>query len=105
MIERAFRIVKSGLRVQPVYTENHVRGHVFLCLLAYYLEWNMRQRLAPLLFEDDNRPVAEAARGTHRSRRRRSHPIPSGRPIRNGPLRDCRFTDSRRCSMTSPVSC
>ena len=56
-VERAFRMVKSDLRVRPVYvyTEDHVRGHVFLCMLAYYLQWHMRQRLAPLLFEDDDR--------------------------------------------------
>ena len=66
MVERAFRIVKSGLRVRPVcvYTEDHVRGHVFLCLLACYVEWHMRRRLAPLLFEDDDRPAAEARRNT-----------------------------------------
>ena len=66
MVERAFRIVKSGLRVRPVcvYTEDHVRGHVFLCLLACYLEWQMRRRLAPLLLEDDDRPAAEARRNT-----------------------------------------
>ena len=62
MVDRALRTVKGGLRVRPVYvyTEHHVRGHVFLCLLAYYLEWHMRQRLAPLLFEDDDRPAAGA---------------------------------------------
>ena len=66
VVDRAFRIAKSGLRVRPVYvyTEDHVRGHAFLCLLAYHFEWHMRQRLATLLFEDEARPAAEAQRNT-----------------------------------------
>ena len=42
----------------------HFLAHVFPCMLAYYLEWHMRRRLAPLLFEDDDRPAAEAWRNT-----------------------------------------
>ena len=34
-------------------TENHVRAHIFLCMLAYYVEYHMRKALAPLLFEDE----------------------------------------------------
>ncbi len=65
-VERAFRIAKSDLRLRPVhvYTEEHVRGHVFLCVLSYYLEWHMRRRLAPLLFEDDDRVAARRRRAT-----------------------------------------
>ena len=65
-VERAFRVAKSDLRIRPVwvYTEDHVRGHVFLCMLAYYVEWHMRQRLAPLLFEDDDREAARRQRTT-----------------------------------------
>ena len=57
-VERAFRSIKTTcLQVRPVYvySENHVRGHVFLCVLAYYLEWHLRRGLAPLMFEDDDR--------------------------------------------------
>ena len=39
-----------------------VRAHVFLCMLAYYVEWHMRQALAPLLFQDEDRAAAEAQR-------------------------------------------
>ena len=42
--------------------EAHVRGHVFLCLLAYYLEWHLRRALAPLLFEEEDRAGARALR-------------------------------------------
>ena len=45
-----------------VYSAEHVRGHVFLCMLAYYLEWHLRRQLAPLLFEDSERDAATAQR-------------------------------------------
>jgi len=55
-VERVFRCMKGAdLRVRPIYlaTEPHVRAHFFLCMLAYYVEWHMRQALAPLLFEEE----------------------------------------------------
>jgi hypothetical protein len=61
--ERAFRCLKTvDLELRPVFhwTEPRVRAHVLLCMMAYYLEWHMRQRLAPLLF-DDTDPAAAAA--------------------------------------------
>jgi hypothetical protein len=41
---------------------DRVRAHVFLCMLAYHLEWHMRQRLAPMLFDDTDKEAAEALR-------------------------------------------
>jgi len=41
---------------------DRVRAHVFLCMLAYYVEWHMRQLLAPMLFEDTDKDAAEALR-------------------------------------------
>lgn len=64
-VERAFRSLKSvDLAIRPVFhwTEPRVRAHVFLCLLAYYLEWHMRRDLAPLLFDDHDRVAAAAQR-------------------------------------------
>ena len=64
-VERAFRSCKTvDIEVRPVYhwNENRVRAHVFLCLLAYHLEWHMRQALAPLLFDDHDRAAAQARR-------------------------------------------
>ena len=54
-VERAFRSMKSLLAVRPVFhwKERRVRAHLLLCMLAYYVEWHMRQRLAPLLFVDE----------------------------------------------------
>jgi hypothetical protein len=43
---------------------DRVRAHVFLCMLAYYLEWHMRQRLAPMLFDDTDKAAAEARRSS-----------------------------------------
>jgi transposase len=66
-VERAFRCIKTvDLHVRPVYhrLEGRVRAHVFLCMLAYYLEWHMRQLLAPMLFDDTDKDEAEALRSS-----------------------------------------
>ncbi len=65
LVERAFRCIKTvDLQVRPVYhwLADRVRAHVFLCMLAYHLEWHMRQRLAPMLFDDTEKNAAEALR-------------------------------------------
>ena len=67
LVERAFRCIKTvDLHVRPVYHRlaDWVRAHVFLCMLAYYLEWHMRQRLAPMLFDDTDKQAAEAQRAS-----------------------------------------
>ncbi len=64
-VERAFRCIKTvDLQVRPVrhWLADRVRAHVFLCMLAYYVEWHMRQRLAPMLFDDTDKDAAEALR-------------------------------------------
>jgi transposase len=64
-VERAFRCMKTvDLKVRPIYhyLDGRVRAHVFLCMLAYYVEWHMRNELAPILFEDDEKEAAEALR-------------------------------------------
>ncbi len=65
LVERAFRCIKTvDLQVRPVHhwLADRVRAHVFLCMLAYYLEWHMRQRLAPMLFDDTDKAEAETLR-------------------------------------------
>src|SRR5436305_1630356 len=55
LVERAFRCIKTvDLQIRPVYhwLADRVRAHVFVCMLAYYLEWHLRQRLAPMLYDD-----------------------------------------------------
>ena len=64
-VERAFRSVKTvDLEVRPVHHRlaERVRAHVFLCMLAYYVIWHMRQALAPVLFEDHDRESAALGR-------------------------------------------
>src|SRR6202047_690255 len=64
-VERAFRSFKSvDLKVRPIHSrlEERGRAHVLLGMLAYYVEWHMRQALAPILFDDDDPAAAEAAR-------------------------------------------
>ena len=64
-VERAFRSIKTvDIEIRPIHHRlaDRVRAHVFLCMLAYYLEWHMRQALAPILFDDHERAVAQAQR-------------------------------------------
>jgi len=64
-VERVFRSMKSvDLKVRPIHHHlaNRVRAHVFLCMLAYYVEWHMRRALAPILFDDHDQATAQAER-------------------------------------------
>lgn len=64
-VEWAFRSLKTvDLHVRPIYhwKDDRIRAHVFLCMLAYYLEWHLRQSLAELLYDDHQREAAEAKR-------------------------------------------
>ncbi|HEX8214074.1 MAG TPA: IS1634 family transposase, partial [Allosphingosinicella sp.] len=65
-VERAFRSTKTDLDVRPLHhhTEPRVRAHVFLCMLAYYVEWHLRRSLAPLLFQDHDRAAAAGERAS-----------------------------------------
>ena len=63
-VERAFRAFNTDLDIRPIRhrTEDRVRAHVFLRMLSYYITWHMQARLASLLFTDDDKPAAQAAR-------------------------------------------
>ena len=66
-VERAFRSLKTvDLHVRPIHHRlpDRVRAHILLCMLAYYVEWHMRQLLAPVLFDDHDKPAAQAARAS-----------------------------------------
>ena len=67
VVERAFRTCKTvDLHIRPIYHRlpERVRAHVFLCMLAYYVEWHMRERLAPLLFDDEDPEAGQELRGS-----------------------------------------
>jgi transposase len=92
-VERAFRSMKTvDLNVRPVflYSEQRVRAHVFLCMLAYYVQWHMRQRLKPMLFDDEDRieasasrasPVAKAVRSEHAKAKEARKRADDGSPL------------------------
>jgi hypothetical protein len=74
-VERAFRCMKTiDLKIRPIfhYKAERVRAHVFLCMLAYYVEWHMRRELAPLLFEDTDKQAARALRSCAADKAQRS---------------------------------
>ena len=65
VVERAFRCCKTvDLRVRPIYHRlpDRAQAHIFLCMLAYYVEWHMREKLAPLLFDDEEPEIAQELR-------------------------------------------
>jgi hypothetical protein len=86
-VERAFRCLKGiDLRIRPIHhrTADHVRAHILLCMLAYYVEWHMRQALAPLLFEDEElvrdrkrRDPVAPAEPSHSARRKKAEHVTS----------------------------
>ena len=91
-VERAFRSLKSvDLHLRPIYHRlpDRVRAHVLLCLLAYHVEWHMRQALAPLLFDDEQRgeepssPVAPAERSAAARAKARRKRTPDGLPVQS----------------------
>jgi len=92
-VERAFRSIKTvDLKIRPIYhrLEDRVRAHVFLCMLAYYVEWHMREKLQPILFDDDEKAageslrssiVAPAQRSAHAKRKDQSKRTEDGFPV------------------------
>lgn len=91
-VEQAFRCLKTvDLRVRPIHhrTEEHVRAHIFLAVLAYYVEWHMRRALAPVLFEDEDLederwsrdPVAKAVASATAQRKKREKKTPDAWPV------------------------
>jgi Transposase DDE domain len=92
-VERAFRSLKTvDLHVRPIFhwNEARVRAHVFLCMLAYYVEWHMRQALKPMLYDDEeleaqreNRanPVAPTPRSARAKAKALHHRTEDGLPV------------------------
>ena len=89
-VERAFRTMKSvNLKVRPIHhhLESRVRAHIFLTMLAYYVEWHMREALRPILFSDEDQdakatrdPVAPAKRSLEALRKVHSRELDDGTP-------------------------
>jgi transposase len=74
-VERAFRSLKTvDLHIRPIHhwLGPRVKAHVFLCMLAYHVEWHMRAKLAPMLYDDDDREAAAALRSSIVAKAQRS---------------------------------
>jgi len=93
-VERAFRCLKGiDLLVRPIRhrTEERVPAHIFLCLLAYYVEWHLRRAWAPLLFEDEERreerkrrdPLLPAQPSASAKAKKYSHQTADGLPVQS----------------------
>ena len=66
-VERAFRSLKTtDLDIRPIHHRRakRVRGHVLLCMLAYYVTWHMQQALAPMLLTDHDKQAAAGQRAS-----------------------------------------
>lgn len=88
-VERAFRAFKAvDLAVRPIhhYAEGQVRAHIFLCLLAYYVQWHLERAWASLMFRDEARPelddpVAPAVRSAAALHKAHTQQLPDGSPV------------------------
>ena len=90
-VERAFRSLKTvDLKVRPIHhrLETRVRAHIFLCMLAYYVEWHMREAWQELMFADEDHaakatrdPVAPARRSAAAEKKASSRQLDDGTPV------------------------
>ena len=92
-VERAFRSLKTvDLEIRPIHhwLSDRVRAHVFLCMLTYYVEWHMRRKLAPMLYDDEDKeaalasrpsPVAKAPRSDRAKAKNASKRTEDGQPV------------------------
>jgi transposase len=90
-VERAFRSLKTiDLKVRPIHhrTADRVRAHIFLCMLAYYVEWHMREAWRELMFADTEQaakaardPVAPARRSKPALAKAAGHTLDDGTPV------------------------
>lgn len=93
-VEQAFRCIKNlDIRIRPIHhrTEPRVKAHIFLCMLAYYVEWHLRKSLAPVLFQDDELdvvrwqrdPVAKAMPGEKAKKKKSNKQTEDGWPVQS----------------------
>jgi transposase len=113
LVEQAFRCLKGiDLLVRPIHhrTADRVRAHILLCLLAYYVQWHLRQAWEPLLFEDEELavdrqrrdPVAPARASESARRKKKTHTTPDGLPVQS--FRTLMAHLGTRCRNTCIVS-
>ena len=112
-VERAFRRLKSvDLQIRPLHhwSEDRVRAHVLLCMLAYYVQWHMERAWAPLLFRDEQpapaeHPVAPARRSAAALRKVQTQRLEDGgTPRCSVALSSCCKSHLARCSQNRAVT-
>jgi hypothetical protein len=92
LVEQVFRCLKGmDVLVRPIHhrTADRVRAHILLCLLAFYVEWHLRQAWEPLLFEDEELtadrgrrdPLLPARASESARRKKKTHMTPGGLPV------------------------
>jgi hypothetical protein len=112
-VGKAFRCLKQvDLKVRPIFLRNtdHVKAHIFLCVLAYYVEWHMRKKLAELLYADEEiqanhgtrDPVLPARPSASAKAKKKTHQNAQGLPVQGfRSLMEELATQSRKvCRMT-----
>ena len=117
-VERVFRTFKGlDIRIRPIHhrTEERVRAHIFICLLAYYVEWHLRRVLAPLLFDDEaltfdrkqRDPVAPAEPSTAAKNKKVARTTEDGLPIHSFTtlLAEMGTRCRHRCRVKSDPAC
>ena len=117
-VERVFRTFKGlDIRIRPIHhrTEERVRAHIFICLLAYYVEWHLRRVLAPLLFDDEaltfdrkqRDPVAPAESSTAAKTKKVARVTEDGLPIHSFTtlLAEMGTRCRHRCRVKSDPAC
>jgi hypothetical protein len=92
-VERAFRSLKTiDLHVRPIHhhVADRVRSHIFLCMLAYYVEWHLREVWRPVLFADEDQrakarrdPVARAQRSAAADEKAATHRLADGTTVQS----------------------
>ncbi len=107
-VERVFRWFNTDLDIRPIRhrTEERVRAHVFLKMLAYYVSFHMQAELAPMLFMDDDKVSAETARSSPVApalRSKRALRTPTTRPTPSMPRRACCARTAQRTGSTFPT--
>ena len=113
LAERAFKTMKSTIEIRPIHhhLEDRVRAHAFLCMLAYYVSFELAQRLTPLLFTDDTPiaptdPVAPAQRSPAAKAKAGAPAPPTATPPTASPT--CSPNSARspatRCASATPTT-
>jgi hypothetical protein len=104
---------RDGKKGRPIYhhVDDRVRAHILLCMLAYYVQWHLKEAWAPLLFEEEDLPalraqrdpVARAEPSPSVQRKKATRQAPQGLPVQSFPtlLRHLATRCRNRCRLAT----